>query len=198
MKSTFRGVINTMTKRYSLGAKNTKSMSQAVSPASCFPTDCTIKLPEDLTEDQLAEFKAFKEWRAALEKSLDEQSKPDHEFHANPYKLRNINVQAVDRFGPTKIGFVKLKADISNEAGEHLPGSIFMRGASVAMLLILSPEFPSDADDQWVILTQQPRIPTGSLKFTEIPAGMLDGSGNFAGTAAREIKEEGDFSLKRL
>ena len=39
-------------------------------------------------------------------------------------------------------------------------------------------------------MTLQPRIPVASLAFPEIPAGMLDGSGNFSGTAAREIYEE--------
>lgn len=39
-------------------------------------------------------------------------------------------------------------------------------------------------------MTIQPRIPAGSLKFAEIPAGMLDDSGTFAGGAAKEIHEE--------
>ena len=39
-------------------------------------------------------------------------------------------------------------------------------------------------------MTIQPRIPAGSLAFPEIPAGMLDDSGSFAGGAAKEIQEE--------
>lgn len=39
-------------------------------------------------------------------------------------------------------------------------------------------------------MTVQPRIPAGSLNFAEIPAGMLDDSGTFAGGAAKEIHEE--------
>jgi ADP-sugar diphosphatase len=39
-------------------------------------------------------------------------------------------------------------------------------------------------------MTLQPRIPGGSLSFAEIPAGMLDNSGTFAGAAAKEIREE--------
>ena len=30
--------------------------------------------------------------------------------------------------------FVKLRAEVSNDAGEKLPGSVFLRGGSVAML----------------------------------------------------------------
>lgn len=45
-------------------------------------------------------------------------------------------------------------------------------------------------EDKQVILTFQPRIPAGSLSFPELPAGMLDDSGSFAGGAAKEIVEE--------
>ena len=41
----------------------------------------------------------------------------------------------------------------------------------------------------------QPRVPAGSLAFTEIPAGMLDDSGSFAGGAAKEIREETGLSI---
>jgi 8-oxo-dGTP pyrophosphatase MutT (NUDIX family) len=44
--------------------------------------------------------------------------------------------------------------------------------------------------DKHVILTVQPRISAGSLSFVELPAGMLDDSGTFAGAAAKEISEE--------
>lgn len=45
-------------------------------------------------------------------------------------------------------------------------------------------------DEKQVILTIQPRIPAGSLALAELPAGMLDESGTFAGGAAKEIAEE--------
>jgi ADP-sugar diphosphatase len=44
--------------------------------------------------------------------------------------------------------------------------------------------------DKYVILTVQPRIPAGSLCFSELPAGMLDDAGTFSGGAAKEIEEE--------
>ena len=60
------------------------------------------------------------------------------------------------------------------------------------MLLILQPnDVPSNSEDEkHVILTLQPRIPAGSLSFAELPAGMLDDAGTFAGGAAKEIEEE--------
>jgi ADP-sugar diphosphatase len=91
-----------------------------------------------------------------------------------------------------------LKAEVSNDEGEKLPGIVFMRGGSVAMLIILT---PSDGDEtsgkeEYVILTVQPRIAAGSLAFTEIPAGMIDDSGSFAGAAAKEIEEETGLSIE--
>lgn len=41
----------------------------------------------------------------------------------------------------------------------------------------------------------QPRIPAGSLSFPELPAGMLDDGGTFAGGAAKEIYEETGLSI---
>lgn len=48
----------------------------------------------------------------------------------------------------------------------------------------------TDEAEEYVILTVQPRIAAGSLSFTELPAGMIDDSGTFAGAAAKEITEE--------
>ena len=58
--------------------------------------------------------------------------------------------------------------------------------------MILQPDdAPENSEtDKQVILTLQPRIPAGSLSMAELPAGMLDDSGTFAGGAAKEIEEE--------
>lgn len=60
------------------------------------------------------------------------------------------------------------------------------------MLLVLQPDdVPSNSENEkHVILTLQPRIPAGSLSLPELPAGMLDDAGTFAGGAANEIEEE--------
>ncbi|KAJ5443348.1 hypothetical protein N7445_004461 [Penicillium cf. griseofulvum] len=146
----------------------------------------------DLTQNDLLSFPAFKVWITTLQQSLARQEHPSHEFHSDPYVLRKIDIQCVDRFGGGRLGFIKLKADVSNSQGETLPGSVFLRGGSVGMLLILQPDdIPSPTEnDKRAILTIQPRIPAGSLAFPEIPAGMLDDSGTFAGGAAKEIQEE--------
>jgi hypothetical protein len=95
--------------------------------------------PSDLTREQLLSFPAFQIWLSTLQRSLTLQKKnPSHEFHKNPYVLRSIEVQAVDYFRGGKLGFVKLRADVSNQTGESLPGSVFLRGGSVGMLVSLS------------------------------------------------------------
>lgn len=133
------------------------------------------------------------------------QSSAVHAFHGNPYALYSIVIQSFDMFG-NKLGFLKLIAEVSNEAGERLPGSVFLRGPSVAMLIVLVPYDvvvePGNrssgntggskkivSNERFVILTVQPRVPAGSLEFFELPAGMVDG-GALIGAAAGEIKEE--------
>lgn len=94
-----------------------------------------VSLTPDLSQDQLLAFPAFKIWLSTLQHSLSRQADPSHEFHAAPYLLRHIHIQAVDFFGGNHLGFVKLKADVSNDHDEKLPGSVFLRGGSVGMLV---------------------------------------------------------------
>ena len=61
----------------------------------------------------------------------------------------------------------------------------FMRGGAVGILVILECE-----GEEYTILTRQARVPVGRHDLPEIPAGMLDGSGNFKGVAAEEMQEE--------
>ena len=63
--------------------------------------------------------------------------------------------------------------------------------------MILQPDDvpSSNEDEKRAILTIQPRIPAGSLAFPEIPAGMIDDSGTFAGAAAKEIEDETGLTI---
>ena len=155
--------------------------------------------PKNITPSQIEGFPAFKEWKKTLKDSLEQQDRnKDHMFHADPYRVLSITVQSVDRFG-SKLGFIKLKAEIKakklNDQGEikQLPGICFLRGGSVAVLMILRPK--DSRDERWVVMTEQPRIPAGSLTFLEIPAGMIDDKDDFSGAAAVEIEEETGFKI---
>ncbi|KAL8396316.1 hypothetical protein RB596_009931 [Gaeumannomyces avenae] len=151
--------------------------------------DIPVTLPQGLSKEQLLGFHPFKNWVATLTSSLALQSTAaNHPFGQDPYRLRSVTVQAFDLFDASRVGFLKLAADVSNGAGESLPGAVFLRGPSVAMMVVLMPD--DGADERHVLLTVQPRVAAGSLAFVELPAGMVDDEGQFAGTAAREIKEE--------
>lgn len=105
--------------------------------------------------------------------------------------LKKVYIQGIDYFGP-RIGFVKFTATVIHlPTGKPVPGIVFMRGGAVGILMILTCE-----DQEYVILTVQPRVPTSNMNFMEIPAGMLDGSGNFVGTAAKEVEEETGIKIK--
>lgn len=96
-----------------------------------------VNLTSDLDKEQLLSFPAFRTWISTLQHSLSTQRNQNHTFHTAPYKLRKIDVQAVDFFGGGRVGFIKLKAEISNDSGEKLPGSVFLRGGSMCNLALL-------------------------------------------------------------
>ncbi|KAK7914540.1 hypothetical protein PG985_012243 [Apiospora marii] len=160
-----------------------------------------VTLPDGLEKATFLAFPPFQNWLGTVQRSLKLQSRTTHPFNDDPYSLRSITVQSYDLFGGSRLGFLKLKADVSNAAGENLPASVFLRGPSVAMLVILIPDdvergSAAEDDERHVILTVQARIPAGSLEFVELPAGMVDDGGSFAGTAAKEIKEELGLELQ--
>ena len=95
-----------------------------------------VNHPPDVSQDQLLAFPAFKTWTSTLQHSLSLQKSPSHPFHEAPYSLRSITIQSVDFFGGKRLGFVKLKAEVKNEKEEHLSGSVFLRGGSVAMMVL--------------------------------------------------------------
>lgn len=117
----------------------------------------------------------FQDWLAAVD---------------DRYIVKSVRVQTVDMFGPTKVGFIKFSAEVydSKAKGDKvktLPGIVFMRGGAVSIVMALKCNGKLKT-----ILTVQPRIASGRFNFRECPAGMLDGSNNFGGTAAKELKEE--------
>jgi ADP-sugar diphosphatase len=128
-----------------------------------------------LTEAQLFAFKPFNDWMDGLNPEL---------------WVESITVTDVHWFGP-RIGFLTLKTVTRlMGSGPALPGIIFMRGGSVAVLVVLRCE-----GRKYVLLVKQPRVPVGRVSLAEIPAGMLDGEGNFAGVAAKEMREEAHISF---
>lgn len=102
--------------------------------------------------------------------------------------VKRVMIQSVDLFGPN-VGFLKIVADVSKD-GTFVPGISFIRGDSVGILVVLVCD-----DREYLLLTVQPRSSVGSSGFVEIPAGMMDGSGNFVGQAAKELGEEAGLRI---
>ncbi|CAI6339231.1 unnamed protein product [Periconia digitata] len=155
--------------------------------------------PPGITRDQILNFGGFDTWSKTLQSSIKRQKFSDHEFHKEPYSLKSIEIQSYDMIGKEEKRrplFIKLFAKVENDEGGSLPGVVFLRGGSVTVLIIVR---PSDSlDERYVIMTEQPRIPAGSLGFLEIPAGMIDPSDDsFGGAAARELEEEVGLKLKK-
>lgn len=112
------------------------------------------------------------------------------------YFVTEIVVKAVVMFG-RRVGFLFIEANITNPEGHRLPGAVFLRGNSVAMLVEL--RTPSGS---YALLVRQARTPAGGAIY-ETPAGMLDDSGDFQGVAFKELEEElpalrGWFTLEHV
>jgi ADP-sugar diphosphatase len=149
-----------------------------------------VQLAEGLTEERLLKFPAFQQWQKTLKSSIAQQKFTSHPFHSDPYQLLSVEIKSFYQTPAphNNLLFVTLEANVRNKEQKSLPGFVFLRGGAVAVLMILR---PADVrDERWVIMTEQPRIPSGSLQFMEIPAGMMNDSKNFSGVAAREIEEE--------
>ncbi|CAJ0649685.1 16385_t:CDS:2, partial [Entrophospora sp. SA101] len=98
--------------------------------------------------------------------------------------IRNImSLKIAGRSIP--VSFVKFKVNKKHvKSGINKPAIVFMVDENDPTM------------KEQVVLTYQARIPAPSFSFPEIPAGMLDGSGNFSGKCSDEIKEEIGIEIK--
>lgn len=104
------------------------------------------------------------------------------------FGVYSIHVQSVDfrnHGEPMQVRFIKFIANVLDPQGKPLPSIVFMRGGSVAILVILECE-----GEQYTVLARQPRFPSGNFAFPEIIAGTFEGDGTFVGAAVRELEEE--------
>lgn len=137
-------------------------------PVKCHPSAPGLDLA------RCTEAKIFKEWVESVGREIT---------------VKEVLVSAVDYFG-SRVGFLKIEADAWFH-GVRIPGICFLRGGAVSILVVLHCE-----GEDYIILTRQPRVPVGRSGLLELPAGMLDDSGNFAGVAAKELREETGIVLK--
>lgn len=99
-------------------------------------------------------FPALEDWLTRLFENFRLQENESHPYHKHPYRLRELDIQAVDWFWRNvpgkedKLGFMKIQSKIETDpyvhAGEEkeradwLPGAVFLRGGSVAILVSLN------------------------------------------------------------
>jgi ADP-sugar diphosphatase len=143
--------------------------------------------------DQITQMKAFIDWCENFEEKLLET-----------IDFSNIYIHDFDMPGP-RLLFIKFSTDMKyntkfatnfkklypNKPIPIMSDIVFMRGATVAILMVLR---CVDGKDR-VVITKQTRVPIGKLEFEEIPAGMMDDSNNFTGTAAKEVEEETSIKI---
>ena len=124
--------------------------------------------------DKIREWKPFKAWLKNLKTS--------------GIKINYVNIQSIDMFGQN-IGFMKCKCDAKNKDNKPLPGIVFMRGNSVAILILIQSE-----NKVYTVLVKQDRVPVGQSIY-EIPAGMLDNN-TFKSAAVKELHEEVGITIR--
>ncbi|KAK9461719.1 uncharacterized protein V1516DRAFT_622351 [Lipomyces oligophaga] len=173
--------------------------------------DISIAEHLSLQPDQVTGFLPFQSWFDRLQDSLSATpvkggTKVEGTTPESFYRLKSIKVTDADYFGKAqaKLGFLKINALVENDQGQSLPGIVFLRGSSAAMLVLVYPSDnpkandPADYDDKnaMVVLTIQPRVAGATMSMVEIPAGMCDPSdvdhpgGILTFTARRELEEE--------
>jgi ADP-sugar diphosphatase len=123
-----------------------------------------------LTEEQFRRFEPFWQWCRNLDDEL---------------ALLAVDVQAVTKFGG-RIAFMTIEAFIKDKLDNNISTTVFLRGPSVVILMILRDEF----GDPFVVLTRQARPAVGRANITELIAGTLDGSKKITGRAIKEVEEE--------
>ena len=109
-------------------------------------------------------------------------------------EIKSIRIYKVNFFGPN-VGFIYLESEIYVN-GKPVPGIGFIRGDSVAILLVLNTTNKKGIDERYSILVEQYRANVG--RFAKgIPAGMIDTHGEVTSTAIQEIEEEvGKLDIK--
>ncbi|KAJ2332836.1 hypothetical protein GGI00_002610, partial [Coemansia sp. RSA 2681] len=159
--------------------------------------ECPSSIASEYSLAQIQQFSALAAWL----QSLDEQviAKPDSDI-----SIKTLSIQSVDGFKSGKIGFIKFSTDAHcTSSGRRIPGIVFLRGGSAAVLVILrtaeqattgsSRVPPSHVDTDYVVMVEQPRVAVPQLALQELPAGMLDDDSGAAvgmSTAVREVLEE--------
>ena len=81
--------------------------------------------------------------------------------------------------------FIKLRATATLPDGRPVHGIVVVRGNAVGVLVVLRCE-----GEKYLLLVRQPRFPITETASLEMPAGILDWSGDYRKVALSELEEE--------
>lgn len=120
------------------------------------------------------------------------------DFNTNQIDFKEFTITDVDFFGPVnplKLGFVKgFGLAFDKETGDPIPSVVFLRGNSIAVLIIVKIK---ETGEMYILLCNQLRFPSGRA-LTEACAGMIDDqTKHVIGVVFNEVKEETGFIIKQ-
>lgn len=108
------------------------------------------------------------------------------------FNVTAIHFSSVDfRFNGKAPLFIKLRATATLPDGKPVHGIVLVRGNAVAVLPVLWCE-----GKPYLLLVRQPRFPITETASLEIPAGILDWSGDYRKVALSELKEEAQIEVE--
>lgn len=119
----------------------------------------------------ILESRIFREWLSATEKK---------------FKITKVHFTSVDflRKGRQPL-FIKLNATATLPDGRPVHGIVLVRGNAVGILVVLRCE-----GKKYLLLVRQPRFAISEQASLEIPAGILDWTGDYRKVALSELEEE--------
>ena len=121
--------------------------------------------------------KIYKQWLEASEKK---------------FKITKVHFASVDYFSKRREPlFIKLNATAFLPDGKPVHGIVLVRGHAVGVLVVLHCE-----GKRYLLLVRQPRFAISETDSLEIPAGILDWSGDFRKVALSELEEEAQIKAK--
>jgi ADP-sugar diphosphatase len=136
------------------------------SPTPSFP----IHWPEDAPIELLSKSTLFRWWLDRLDPKLT---------------INFVHIFTIDIWPGPRVGFIEMEANYT--ANGHLHSERFMLSGSSVSIPVL---FHNTTDNKlYTLLVQQPRIGSGELTL-EFPAGFMDDTTDYLGSAVRELDEE--------
>lgn len=102
------------------------------------------------------------------------------------FKVLKVHFASVDYFGKVhRPLFIKLNATATLPDGRPVHGIVLVRGNAVGVLVVLKCN-----GERYLLLVRQPRFAITETASLEIPAGILDWSGDYRKVALSELEEE--------